>query len=119
MTIATERTPIAVAAAGPFAMIYRPDTADETVLFAESFEHDMYLRGFPDFALGPAHVVVQIGAHLGGFAVMAAARAARVYAIEASRDTYDLLVANLHVNHLRNVTASHAAITDRAGEVTL
>jgi FkbM family methyltransferase len=110
---------VALARFGALWMAYRAGTADEQVLFRESFDRDVYLRAFPHFQPERTHVFVHIGAHIGGFAVMAAPRVRHVYAIEASRETYDLLAANVHLNHLTNVTASHVAIADRAGLVTL
>jgi FkbM family methyltransferase len=110
---------LAMAYCGEFAMVYRRHTADETVLFRESFNRDMYLRAFPHFVPSRSHVYIHIGAHIGGFAVMAAARVRHVYAIEASRRSFDLLAANVHLNHLANVTASHLAIADRPGVLTL
>jgi FkbM family methyltransferase len=104
---------------GPFTMLYRPGTPDEDVLFRESFDKDQYFSVFPDLHLGARDVVVDIGAHVGGFAILAASRAGRVLAVEASRSTFDVLTANKHLNGAKNLTTSHLALTDGPGPVRL
>ncbi len=51
-----------------------------------------------------AHIVIDLGAHIGGFSVMAAtlARNAKVYAYEPEPDNFGLLRDNVELNHLEH-----------------
>ncbi len=62
--------------------------------------------------------VVDIGAHIGVFAVRAARQARRgiVFAYEAAKENFDCLSRNLQLNNVRNVQAENMAIFDRSGE---
>jgi FkbM family methyltransferase len=59
--------------------------------------------------LTPASVFVDVGAHLGYFAVIAALRARAVFAIEPQEFLIGRIHANVAANHLTNVTILHAA----------
>lgn len=66
-------------------------------------------------------VVVDMGAHIGAFAVRAARQAHRgkVYSYEAARKTYLLLEENRKLNGLENLYIENKAIFDRRGEMSL
>ncbi|HEX4923557.1 MAG TPA: FkbM family methyltransferase [Bdellovibrionales bacterium] len=67
-------------------------------------------------------VCVDIGANLGLHTVELGARAGargRVYAFEPSRHNFGLLQENIALNGLNNVTAVHAALSDREGTARL
>lgn len=68
-------------------------------------------------SIRPGDVVVDIGAHIGVFAVWAAQRAqgGRVYAYEASRANYELLVENQRLNGAPNLHAENLAVFDQPG----
>ena len=61
--------------------------------------------------------ILDIGAHIGGFALLAAwlAPERRVLAVEASRESYELLVRNVELNGLNNVEPAHLALGGQAG----
>lgn len=69
----------------------------------------------------PGDVVLDVGAHIGGFTLLAAglAPAGRVLAVEPCRDSYELLLRNIELNGLTNVEAAHLALSDRPGRVRL
>ncbi|MDE3088016.1 MAG: FkbM family methyltransferase [Chloroflexota bacterium] len=73
------------------------------------------------FTIKPQDVIVDIGAHIGVFAVRAAQRAfqGQVFAYEASRQNYDVLVENCGLNRLMNLHAHNVAVWDRAGTMEL
>ncbi len=55
-------------------------------------------------------IVVDLGAHIGGFTCAVARTADHVFAYEASTANYDLLVKNVEINNLKNVTCFHRAV---------
>jgi FkbM family methyltransferase len=117
---APQRPAVALGTFGGFEIMYRPGTADERVL-AHSFDADIFLTGMPEYRPGEADVVVEVGAHIGTFAVLIASRVprGRVYAVEACGESYALCRANAALNRLDHVDVSHLALADRAGTCTL
>jgi FkbM family methyltransferase len=67
------------------------------------------------FPIGPEDVVVDLGAHIGAFAVRAAklAHHGHVYAYEASSKNYALLTENRQLNGLENFHIENRAVSDR------
>jgi FkbM family methyltransferase len=63
-------------------------------------------------------IVVDIGAHIGIFSVLAAVRAkqGKVYSIEPMPENYSLLLANIKQNNLKNVTPVNKALSSDIGE---
>jgi FkbM family methyltransferase len=102
---------------GPWRIGLRPDAADFE-MFAEVVLRDVYhVRRLPP-SLG---TVVDLGAHLGLFALQAAPLAERVICIEAAADNAELLAQNVRRNSAGDkVRSYHAAITaGAAAAVTL
>ena len=71
----------------------------------------------PRFPIQAEDVVVDIGAHIGGFAIRAAKQAKKVYAYEASKKNYDLLEANFRMNDLKNLHIHNKAVSHQTGEM--
>lgn len=73
----------------------------------------------PHFPIKEDDIVVDIGAHIGAFAIRAAklARLGRVYAYEASSKNYSLLERNAQLCGVDNLIIHHKAISDTRGEV--
>lgn len=92
----------------------RPGTCDEEVLRAR-YQRWRFLPA--GLRIGPSDVVVDAGAHIGAFTVMAARAAVRgsVHALEPSEDNCRLLRANVQENALRNVTIHRVALGPGAG----
>lgn len=101
-------------------MAYRIGSVDRAVL-GQSFESDPFFAAIPDYALPADAIVLDVGAHIGTFSVLAAAKAprGRVHAIEACRETFDLLTANVALSGLANIRAEHLALADREGAIEL
>jgi FkbM family methyltransferase len=68
------------------------------------------------FGPGAFDTVVDLGAHLGFFAVRAARLARRVISFEPSPDNFEIFRRN--VSHLPNVVPVQAAVAPQAGELT-
>ncbi|MEI7601323.1 MAG: FkbM family methyltransferase [Aestuariivirga sp.] len=97
-----------------FTMAYRPDSSDVGVL-AHSFDNDIFLSGVPEYQPQSSDIVLDVGAHIGDFCLLLSRRVARVYAIEARRETFALLKTNLFLNDATNVVADHLALSDKNG----
>lgn len=67
-------------------------------------------------------IVVDIGAHIGYYTLLAAKKVGKrghVYAFEPDSKNYSLLTKNLRENGYENVTLVHAAVSDKVGSVNL
>ena len=73
----------------------------------------------PRFPIKEDDIVVDIGAHIGGFSIRAAklAHFGRVYAYEASSKNYDLLKRNSQLCRVNNITSYNKAVSDTRGEL--
>lgn len=60
-------------------------------------------------------VVVEAGCHIGSHTLKLSKLARQVMAFEPMPESYNLLIANLEVNHLDNVTVFQEGLSDRAG----
>jgi FkbM family methyltransferase len=97
---------------------YREGTVDEHVL-GHSFEDGIYF--IPEYIPTPEDNIIDIGAHIGTFSILAASklRRGKVYAIEACQETFEYLRRNVALNQLSNVSLHHLALTDFKGTVRL
>ncbi len=73
----------------------------------------------PRFPIREDFVVVDVGAHIGGFSIRAAQRApgGRVFAYEASGKNFSMLEANKKLNKLQNLHIENAAVSDQRGKM--
>lgn len=70
-------------------------------------------------SINAGDVVVDIGAQIGSFTLLAAQRAQRVYAFEPASANYSQLEKNVALNRLANVETFNQAVTARDGTVRL
>lgn len=105
---------------GGFDVAYRVGTSDEKVI-AHSFDHDIFFTGVPEYRPREGDTILDVGAHIGTFSLLGATKAPniRVHAIEASRDTFNLLRINVALNHSGGITAHQIALADRKGTIDL
>lgn len=99
---------------------YRLHSVDTAVLH-HSFDGDIFFAAIPDAVIERTSTVLDVGAHIGTFTLLASEKvpAGRVYAVEASRDTFDLLCTNVELNARHNVIAEHLALAGEDGPVRL
>lgn len=111
---------LAIGEFGGFHVAYREATADESVI-AHSFDNDIFFAGVPEYSPSPGDVIIDVGAHIGTFSLLAASKApaGRVHAIEASQETFNYLRVNSTLNPQLPIVVHHLALTDFDGEVTL
>jgi FkbM family methyltransferase len=74
---------------------------------------------FMESVVRAGRVVFDVGAHVGEYTLLAAARGAVVHAFEANPSSAALLRANIARNGLATVTVHEVAASDREGEETL
>lgn len=94
----------------------RGGTMDRVVL------NEVWLRRIysqPGFEIGKDDIVVDIGAHIGFFSVLAAQRAKRVLSFEPNPDNFDLLTENLKRNGLENCRAYQLGVAGTDGRMML
>lgn len=103
-----------------FEIAYRSKTADEEVL-KHSFSQDIFFTGVPEYRPAPGDVVIDVGAHIGTFALLAASYCpqGRVHAIEASKDSFNLLKINVALNRADNISTYHLALSNTNGVCSL
>lgn len=105
---------------GGFSVAYREGTADEHVI-ASSFDHDVFFPRVPEYRPADDHVIIDIGAHIGTFALLASrnVKCGKVYAIEACESSFTFLRLNVALNSAANISMHHLAIADRPGTCRL
>jgi FkbM family methyltransferase len=69
--------------------------------------------------LAPGDVVLEIGANIGYYVLLASSRCKHVYAVEPHPDNFDNLKHNLTLNGCTNVDAFQLALGDRRGTAKL
>ncbi|OGM92358.1 hypothetical protein A2755_01160 [Candidatus Wolfebacteria bacterium RIFCSPHIGHO2_01_FULL_48_22] len=74
----------------------------------------------PEFSLPDDSVMVDIGAHIGTFALLAAKKypKGRVFACEPNPDNFAMLVENVRINGFHNLKAINKAVADTSGTRT-
>jgi FkbM family methyltransferase len=105
---------------GKLQIFYRAGTSDEDVL-CHSFDNDIFMDSIPEYTPAENHTVVDVGAHIGTFSILlsGAVTKGRLFAIEASADTYKYLEKNIQSNSLDRVTPCLLALSDHNGTATL
>lgn len=92
----------------------RGGTDDHIVLF------EIYIqRRYAPLVVSPGATVIDIGANIGCFTVLAARNAARVIACEPHPDNFAMLQQNIALNRVTNVELLPYAISDKAGKASL
>ena len=90
-------------------------------MIKHSFDNDIFFAGVPEYQPRAGHVIINIGAHIGTFSLLASSKVGhgRVHAIEASEDSFNFLRINVALNQCDNVSIHHLAMADREGTCTL
>lgn len=111
---------VAVAGRYRFGIAYGDDATPDTDPVAYSYrvgslEHLATLNDLALAVLKPGRRVLDLGAHLGGFSLLAAAVGCEVLAVEASARNADLLRKSAAHGRFRNLDIVQAAVSDRRG----
>ena len=92
----------------------------ESFTFYENLIEGIYLKN--GITLKPGSTVVDIGANIGAFTILAASIVGprgHVFAFEPIKDTFERLQKNVDLNGLKNIECRRAAIDSQEGEITL
>ena len=102
-----------------FELAYRKGTADEDGV--DRFNQNVIFSRVPEYQSADDHVIIDVGAHIGTFSLLASSKVKRgkVYAIEASEDSFNLLRINVALNNATNISLHHLALADRQGTCRL
>lgn len=116
----TGPTVLTIRQMGPFQVAFRSGSADESVL-GDSFDNDVFFSRVPEYVPGPTDTILDVGAHIGTFSLLAASKApqGKVYAIEACEETCHLARLNVGLNQMTNVDVSHLALAGEKGTARL
>ncbi len=103
-----------------FDVAFRKGTADELVI-ADSFDHDMFFPGVPEYRPAEGDTIIDVGAHIGTFSLLAASKvgSGKVYAVEACEESFKLLRVNADLNRRASISSHHLALADKEGTCTL
>ena len=115
------RIKLALTTVGNFKISYRENSADEGVLKLYSFENDCYFKKVPEYHPKADHVIIDVGAHIGTFSILAASKVTqgKVFSIEASQDTFNYLKKNIELNGFKNIIPERLALCDKPGTIRL
>lgn len=100
--------------------VYLGDHVQRRIYFFGAYEEETvdWFRA----AVGPGMTMLDIGAHVGQYSLIAASRvgpAGRVHSFEPNAISNRRLSANVSLNAFKNVTVHQFAVSDEAGEATL
>ncbi len=93
-------------------MRLRPDTDDLTIV-KSNFVTKHYFRDF--VPIRKESIVVDVGAHIGSFSIMASRRAQRVLAFEPEPSNFQMLKRNVELNLCKNISIFEMAVSGRGG----
>ena len=99
---------------------YRKGTADEGAI-DENIIQNIFFSALPEYKSEPNHTVIDIGAHIGTFSLLASKKSSKgkIFAIEACEDTFTLLRINAALNKCDNIVLVQKAISGKNGTCTL
>jgi len=75
----------------------------------------------PKFSINDDDIIIDIGSHIGMFALFASqyCKKGKIFCFEPVKENYDLLIENLKMNKISNVTTFNKAISGTDGGVTM
>jgi FkbM family methyltransferase len=105
---------------GELKFLYREDTDDLDNL-KQTIAHTFFLRYIPDYQPAPDHIIMDIGAHIGSFTILMAAKVpkGKIYAFEPCSENAGVLEENVKLNQLCNVLVCKLALSGSKGSSRL
>ena len=94
----------------------RPHT-DDLMIVKSNFVTRHYIRGF--VPIGRDSIVVDVGAHIGSFSLIAARTARKVLAFEPEPSNYRMLKKNMELNDMKNLSIFEMAVSGASGYQSL
>ncbi len=90
----------------------RPNT-DDLRITKSNFVKENYTKDF--VPITKDSIVVDVGAHIGSFSLMAARSAYKVLAFEPEPNNYQMLKKNMELNHAKNISIFEMAVSGISG----
>jgi FkbM family methyltransferase len=90
----------------------RPNT-DDLRIVKSNFVKKNYTKDF--VPITKDSIVVDVGAHIGSFSIMAARMVQKVLAFEPEHTNYQMLKRNMELNDLKNMSIFEMAVSGRSG----
>ena len=74
-----------------------------------------------DFSIKNDDVVIDVGAHIGLFTLFASqyCKSGKIYCFEPVKENYDLLLDNIKLNHLTNISTFNCAVSNKSSKVKI
>lgn len=92
----------------------RPGSTDLSIIEDVRIKNFYLDKGFGVFK--PGDIVIDIGGHIGAFAVECAIRGASVKVYEPDKDNFEMLKANIGANNFQDkITAYNVAVSNKSG----
>lgn len=95
----------------------RPGCPDDTVVVGEVWRENVYR--IRDWHIGQGDTVIDLGANIGAFAVLAAQLGANVYAVEPAWDNLGALAVNVALNRQEDAVVAQAIAVGAGGRGVL
>ncbi len=112
----TKQNPLAftkVKDMGDYKLCYHPLIFSEVLLTSGLWE--IYLKRI--LTVERDEVFVDVGAHIGAYAIPIAKKARKVIAFEPNKYSFELLTRNILLNHLTNIAAYNVAVSKKSGSL--
>jgi FkbM family methyltransferase len=92
--------------------IFETDPVNVDSIYAVCFlgEYDYLLRSIRD-----TDIVLDAGANIGAFSIVASKRAKKIYALEPHPTTFELFTKNIRLNKCTNIIPLNLALSDKVG----
>jgi len=105
---------------GKFKVFYREGTSDDIVVKNGFGKSDIFKHA-PEYRNKKTDTIVVIGAHIGSAVLFAASKVSKgkVYAIEPSKNSFNILKKNVKLNKFKNIQLDKLAISDKNGSTQL
>jgi FkbM family methyltransferase len=113
----TRQNPLAITKVkdnGNYKMYYHPLVLFEVLMMSGLWE--IYVKRV--LTVSPKDVFVDVGAHIGSYAIPIAKNAQKVIAFEPNKNSFELLTKNIALNHLTNIEAHNIAVSNKRGAIS-
>lgn len=90
--------------------------SSDFTIFYEIFYSQNYTKNFP---IPDNSIVLDIGAHIGLFSVMASRIAKKVYSFEPNSENFNILLTNIRLNSIKNIIPINKAVSKKTGRAKL
>lgn len=88
-----------------------------------AFTHVWLLKEYerPGFEIKNNDTIIDVGGHIGLFALFSSqfCKSGRIYCFEPIKENFDLLKANVELNHITNIIPTNTAVSKENGMVTI